>query len=103
MKVLKFKELFCKLPIGIDGEKVILVNISRIKLNELHNELIKYDTRSLGINENIKYFKLDKSYSDYMLLLFLFENELFTSLRKATFENLEYYKVNEKYIVEIEK
>lgn len=96
MKEIKFKYNFLKLPPGINGKEAKLISISNYKYDELDYDLINYDSVYYDIFGNQLFYKFNK-YQNYLLLVFIYNNQLFTSLRKACIDNIYYYTIGEYY------
>lgn len=88
---IKFSRKYSKLKDGFSTVKMArLLEVLDVRLEELSPELIEYDTR-YNFEE---YYKLPAK-GDYLLLIFEkapFWGEIFTTLRRRSGRNLEYYR-----------
>lgn len=94
-KVIKFEDNFPKL---CNQSSATLVYIGFSMVDEKHyGALIEYDTKK----HNGEYYKLDRK-KNYFVLFFVGDKGImFSSLRKNTTENFRYYKLGEKYRIEV--
>lgn len=100
---IKFSQHYEKLPHIFTN--VVLLDVLRVKLEDLSSTFIKYDTSYIENGEN-QYYPLP-SKGDYLLLLFHqpITNQLFTSIRPNVKNKYDYYKSNigQKFYIEIIK
>jgi hypothetical protein len=87
MAVIKFSNLYEKLPCGINGKRARLVFVRLIALQKQMRAFLDYDTRILGSNEHYPLPVKGK----YILLLFDYDGTVFTTLRRHTEEKFLYY------------
>jgi hypothetical protein len=100
MNQIKFSKCsYCKLP---QADRAILKYATVIKLEEQTHAFLDYDTTYIEFGE-VKKYPLP-SCGDYLLLLFIGNGAVFTTLRRATHEKAHYYlsKIGEEFEIVIE-
>jgi len=89
MNKIKFSHRYEKLENINEYEPVTLLECIPVGWNNLSSDLIEYDTVYYEADEK-KYYKLNNG--DYLLLLFVdINNNLFTTIRRATPSKTDYY------------
>jgi outer membrane lipoprotein-sorting protein len=111
-KTIKFSETYFKMP-NYNGKpitKAVLLEVLRIKTEDLHNRFVEYDTSYFDEKEKTTaYYKLPKGEVLVLLLKSYNENgdkeELWTTIRRYTPQKYEYYKKarGEDFKIEITK
>jgi len=92
LKQIKFDQIYNKLNSIDISQPVKLIDCFHLGLNTLPYEFIKYDTAYIQNGKELNY-PLDDM--EYILLFFMdCKGSLFTTLRKATPENDEYYSTS---------
>ena len=89
MKPIKFSHPYKKL-IGV-GTIARLVHVTEVYLEKVHKSFLHYDTVYFGRGGEEKHYPLPKK-GRFILLLFQYENILFTTLRRSTANKYDYYK-----------
>jgi hypothetical protein len=92
MNTIKFSHNYLKLPPNWQGKKATLLFVREIELEKQTSLLIDYDTLYLDRGES-KHYPLPKK-GKYLLLLFECEGTIFTTLRRSTWQKLNYYNDN---------
>ncbi len=88
MNSLKFNNVYLKFPSGLySGDEVRLMEVFKVKLEDLHESFVYYDT----ITNNFKVYDLPDT-GDVLVLLLMFGTEMFTTIREYTQEKEEYYR-----------
>ncbi|RPJ57839.1 MAG: hypothetical protein EHM12_08765 [Dehalococcoidia bacterium] len=98
MQKIKFSHRYFKLPSGI--REAILVNAVKVRLEDLPKEFIEYDTAYPLEGGKTGYYPLPKE-GDYILLLFLGLDKLFTTLRPHNNDKMQYYLALEGETLEV--
>lgn len=89
MNKIKFSHRYEKLENINEYDPVTLLDCISVRLLDLSDKLIEYDTVYYEADE-IKHYKLNNG--DYLLLLFVDNNNnLFTTIRRATPSKTDYY------------
>lgn len=78
MKTLKFDAVFNKFPDGLyPGGEVRLMEVFKTRFEDLHSGFVEYDTTT----KNYARYELPE-YGDALVLLLMFNTEMFTTIRK---------------------
>ena len=88
MNTIKFSHRYTKLPDTISsGDEVTLLEVLNSRFQDLHPAFIKYDATT----DEGDLYPLPKTGS-CLVLIFIFNDEIFTTVRRQTPEKEKYYK-----------
>jgi hypothetical protein len=99
MNEIKFSNFYKKLPTNTNGKIAVLMYATEIELGKQVGWFLDYDTTTIG-GSNYQLPQVGR----YILLLFLCEGTIFTTLRRSTPEKLRHYftKVSQEFKVVVE-
>ena len=88
MNTIKFSHRYTKLPDTISsGDEVTLLEVLNSRFQDLHGAFIRYDATT----DKGDLYPLPKTGS-CLVLIFIFNDEIFTTVRRQTPEKEKYYK-----------
>ena len=88
MNTIKFSHRYTKLPDTISsGDDVTLLEVLNSRFQDLHQSFIRYDTTT----DTGELYPLPKTGS-CLVLIFLFQGVIFTTVRRQTPEKERYYR-----------
>ena len=88
MNTIKFSHRYTKLPDTISsGDEVTLLEVLNSRFQDLHSAFIRYDATT----DKGDLYPLPKTGS-CLVLIFIFNDEIFTTVRRHTPEKERYYK-----------
>jgi len=88
MNTIKFSHRYTKLPDTISsGDEVTLLEVLNSRFQDLHSAFIRYDATT----DKGDLYPLPKTGS-CLVLIFIFNDEIFTTVRRQTPEKEKYYK-----------
>ena len=100
---IKFSHDYQKLPLNCNGSSARLIGVVRVKLYELSNSFLVYDTEFRG---ETGFYDLGSSFKDGIILTFLPNiGKPFTTVRRYTPNKMMYYqnKLGEHFTINIRK
>ena len=103
MVKIKFSEKYEKMPYPLPS-RAILLEVIKVKSEELHQRFVEYDTIYFDKKENNwAYYKLPKG--EVLILLLKTEDDLWTTIRRFTQRKYDYYMKlrGEEFIIEIKE
>ena len=88
MNTIKFSHRYTKLPDTINsGDEVTLLEVLNSRFQDLHTVFIRYDATT----DKGDLYPLPKT-GGCLVLIFQFNNDIFTTVRRETPEKEKYYK-----------
>jgi len=88
MNTIKFSHRYTKLPDAINsGDEVTLLEVLNSRFEDLHPAFIQYDATT----DKGELYPLPKT-GGCLVLIFQFNNDIFTTVRRHTPEKERYYK-----------
>jgi len=99
MRQIKFSHRYEKLGEIPNHSKVVLLQVINFPYDLLSESFIEYDTMYLDEDVNEHHYELPKT--DLLILIFMFDGTLFTTIRRYTDDKFTYYKSLENEELEL--